>query len=436
MTAPLHRLAIADIAAGVADPRAVLAAYLDRIARFDGAIAAYTHMDADGARAAAAESAARIERGEARPLEGAPIAVKANIDVAGWPTTAGVAHRRHAIATTDAPVIAALRDAGAIILGQVNMHEAALGAITDNEAYGRTMNPHRIGFTPGGSSGGSGAAVAAGLCVAALGTDTLGSVRIPAAYNGVYGLKPTNGLVPDAGLVYLARRLDSIGPLARSLDDVAAVMAAMAALDDTPPAATVATLAGVDSYEAMQPAVRSAFQGALRALIQLGLTVTRVATPGLDLTAARMGGFVESAREAAITFAEDRAQGGISRAFAASLDYGAAATPEVLAAGDAAVAVARDAMLNALADADVICMPTSPQAAFAHGGHSVTQADFTALANLAGLPSLSLPAGIDADGLPVAIQLVGRPRAEATLIELGRRLDRALGAYQPPADYA
>lgn len=436
MTEPLHRLSIAEIAAGKADPRDVLEAYLDRIDRFDGDIHAYTHVDRDGARAAAAESAARIERGEARPLEGAPIAIKANIDVTGWATTAGVEHRRQSIARADAPVIAALRAAGAIIFGQVNMHEAALGAITDNEAYGRTMNPHRLGYTPGGSSGGSGAAVAAGLCVAALGTDTLGSVRIPATYNGVYGLKPTNGLVTDAGLVYLARRLDSIGPLARSMDDVAAMMAAMAALDDGAPATTVATLATVDGYEAMQPAVRSAFQHALELLIELGLTVTQVATLRLDLTATRMGGFVESAREAAMTFAEDRARGGISRAFAASLDYGATATPEVLAAGEAAMAAARDAMLGALIGADVICLPTSPQAAFAHGNYSVTQADFTALANIAGLPALSLPAGFDDDGLPVAVQLVGRPRAESTLIELGRRLDRALGAYQPPADYA
>jgi aspartyl-tRNA(Asn)/glutamyl-tRNA(Gln) amidotransferase subunit A len=186
----------------------------------------------------------------------------------------------------------------------------------------------------------------------------------------------------------------------------------------------------------MQPAVKQALQRAQELLLELGLTVTQQPTPGLDLTAARMGGFIESAREAAETFGADRAAGGISQSFAMSLAYGAAATPEVLAAGEAAMAAAKDAVLDALAQADVILMPTSPQAAFPHGKSSVTQADFTALANLAGVPSLSIPAGFDADGLPVAVQLVGPAGGEGMLIELGCRLDRALGAYKAPANYA
>ena len=192
------------------DVIAKVAAALDRIARLNPRIGAFTAIDGDGAMAGAAESAGRIAQGTARPLEGMTIGVKANIDVAGLATTAGVAARRDEIATSDAAVVRRLREAGAIILGHVNMHEAALGATTDNEAYGDTQNPHRAGFTPGGSSGGSSAAVAAGLCDAALGTDTLGSVRIPAAYCGVYGLKPTNGLVDGDGLVSLAARLDRV----------------------------------------------------------------------------------------------------------------------------------------------------------------------------------------------------------------------------------
>ena len=430
----LHRLSIAEIRA--ADPVAVTEAYLARIARYDGRIHAFTALHIDGARAAAAESAARRVRGlPPRPLEGVPIGIKANIDVEGLATTAGVAARRDDIATCDADVVTALRDAGAVILGHLNMHEAALGATTDNEAYGRTENPHRIGHTPGGSSGGSGAAVAAALCAAALGTDTLGSVRIPAAYNGVYGLKPTNGLVSDEGLVFLARRLDSIGPLARSVADLAAVMAVLAPLADAGPVARVATLRTVDEAE-REPAVQKGFAAAVHALATLGIKVIETPTPGLDLAGARSGGFIEAAREAAVIFAADRAASGISAGFGALLDYGQRATPETIAAGKTAMAQASDTLHRLLEDADVLLMPTAPLAAFAHGRAPVTQADFTALANIAGVPALSLPSGFSADGLPVAVQLVGRPRSEATLLALAARLDAVLKGYRPPADFA
>lgn len=403
----------------------------DRIARFDSDIRAFTALDADNARAAAAESAGRIAQGTARSLEGMTVGVKANIDVEGLATTAGVAARRDAIATSDAAVVRKLREAGAIIIGQVNMHEAALGATTDNEAYGVTQNPHRLGFTAGGSSGGSGAAVAAGFCDVALGTDTLGSVRIPAAYCGVYGLKPTNGLVDGDGLVNLAPRLDCIGPLAASVADLARVMAVIADLGDAEPVTRVATLDIVAASDC-EPAVLAGLAAAVAALRGLEIVVTDVATPGLDLKAARMGGFVEAARDAAVIFAGDRAAGGISDRFAGLLDFGANATAEQLAAGQAAMATARAAVLGVLEDHDVILLPTAPQAAFGHGKAPPTQSQFTALANLAGVPALSLPAGWSDDGLPVAVQLLGRAGSEATLLALAARLDAVLGAYRAP----
>lgn len=429
----MHRLSIAELRG--ADAVAVTDHYLARIARFDGTLHAFTALDIAGARAAAAESALRIAGNAARPLEGVPIAVKANIAVAGLATTAGVAARRGAIADRDASVVMRLRAAGAVILGHVNMHEAALGATTDNEAYGRTENPHRIGRTPGGSSGGSGAAVAAGLCAAALGTDTLGSVRIPAAYTGVYGLKPTNGAVADDGLVFLARCLDTIGPLARSVADLAAVMAVLAPIGAPARVTRVAVLAGVEPGDC-EAAVWAGFDAARRGLAALGIAIVETATPGLDFAMARLGGFIEAAREAGQTFAADRAAGGISADFARLLDFGAETSDDVTDMSRAAMTLAAETIARGLADADVLLLPTTPQAAFAHGRAPVTQADFTALANLAGLPALSLPSGTDADGMPVAVQLVGRAGAEASLLALAARLDDALGAYRFPPDFA
>lgn len=435
-----HRLDIAALTAayarGVLTPRSVVEHYLARIDAFDPTLHAYTHVDRERALAAADECGRRFEAGAPASLEGVPIAVKANIDVEGLPTHAGVASRRNAVATRDAEVVTRLRTAGAIILGNLNMHEAALGATTDNEGFGVAMNPHRIGHTPGGSSGGSGAAVAAGLCVAALGTDTLGSIRIPAAYNGVYGLKPTHGLVPTDGLVALAARLDAVGPLARSIADLRAVMAVMAPLRTAEPVAKVARLAVVDGHD-VEPAVRRAYALSAELLEGLGVPVQRYATPDIDLAKTRVAGFVEAAREARLHFPEvEREPDSFSERFRSHLAFAANFDHAGVAQGRAALDAAAGRLRAVLLDAEAILMPTTPEAAFAHGGAPITQADFTGLANFAGLPALSIPAGWSGDGLPVGVQLVGRAGAEAALLDLGARLDRALNAYRPPADFA
>ncbi|MCA3255206.1 MAG: amidase, partial [Alphaproteobacteria bacterium] len=361
----------------------------------------------------------------------------ANIDVKGLATNAGIEARRHAVASADAAVVARLRDAGAIILGSLNMHEAAAGATTDNEAYGRAMNPHRSGHTPGGSSGGSGAAVAAGLCQAALGTDTLGSVRIPAAYNGVYGLKPTHGLVSDAGLVPLARRLDAIGPLARSVSDLGAMMRVMAELAPAAPVVKVALPDIVDRVE-VQRAVRQGYDLAASLIEGLGIATQRYALDA-DLTKVRVGGFVEALDEFTADNRNELARNpdGFSKHLRALVGFAANASPEARAGGKAAVEAAAAAVRAILLDADVILLPTAPQTAFSHDGPApVSQADFTGLANVAGLPALSLPAGWSEDGLPVGVQLIGRANGEATLLDLAARLDAVLKGYAPPPGFA
>lgn len=441
MSARIHDLGVvaltAAFAAGQVSVVAATDLYLERIARLDPEIRAFTHVDEAGARAAARASAARVEAGEARPLEGVPLAIKGNIAVRGLPCHGGFGAFRNRVAEADAAAVARLRAAGAVILGVLNLHEGALGATTANPHFGATQNPYRPGYTPGGSSGGSGAAVAAGLSAAALGTDTLGSIRIPAAYCGVVGLKPGAGRVPDDGLLLLVERWDTIGPLARSVADAAAVMAALAPLGEARAVRRVATLSSVAAVP-MHPAVADAYRLARSLLEGLGVAVEeRLAE--IDHHRVRLAGFVEAAREADRRYGPEMAANpeGFSEAFRASLAFGRAFAEPALAEGRKAIEAAAAAMRAVLQADDAILLPTTPQPAFPHASEApVSQADFTALASIAGLPALAIPAGWTGDGLPVGVQLVGRAGEEATLVALGERLEQALKAWQPPPAFA
>ncbi len=207
------------------------------------------------ARAAAERTAAKRRRGK---LDGIPVALKDNIDVAGVPTSNGFGGAPYRIPAEDAEITRRLRAAGAVILGKLNMHEGALGATNDNPHHGRAINPHRAGHSPGGSSGGSGAAVAAGLCCAALGTDTGGSVRIPASYCGVVGLKPSYGLISTRGVVPLSYRLDHAGPLARTVADAATLLEVLAGFDPRCAESRRGPDGGFDSVRAGAPRGREA----------------------------------------------------------------------------------------------------------------------------------------------------------------------------------
>ena len=411
--------------------------YLDRIDRFNGAINAYTHVDREGALAAATASAERYQAGNPRPLEGLPVAIKANIAVRGLPTHAGIAALNTGVASADAQCVAALRGAGAVILGLLNMHEGALGATTDNPHFGQTHNPHRPGHTPGGSSGGSGAAVAAGLAAAAWGTDTLGSIRIPAAWCGVTGLKPTNGLVPHGGLVPLVPQWDCIGPLARSVDDCALLLEHLCHPAPARPLLRVARLefrGGPD----VAPPVAAALRLSVSLLEGLGLEV-RDRPVMIDHAKVRLASFLEAARSAGGSLAGALAASpqGFSPAFQAAVDFARNADPALVAAGAKAMEAAANELQAMLQLADVLLLPTTPQAAFDFAQEPPqTLADFTAPANLAGLPALSLPAGWTPEGLPVGVQLIGRAGEDRALLALGRQLEQALNAYRPPLDPA
>ncbi|CAM3163809.1 Aspartyl-tRNA(Asn)/glutamyl-tRNA(Gln) amidotransferase subunit A [Sphingomonas antarctica] len=360
------------------------------------------------------------------PLSDLTIGVKSNIMVAGLPWTGGMGLYRDRIAARDAEVVTRLRAAGAAILGSLNMHEAALGATTDNVFYGRTHNPHRIGHTPGGSSGGSGAAIPAGLCDVALGTDTLGSVRIPAAYNGVYGLKPTNGAISNDGLAMLEPRFDCIGPLARDLNILARVWGVMSEGAGPFGNRPMVRMLRLENYPVdTQPAVTTALNCALDALPK-----TAAITLLDDPTAIRMAGFVAAGQWLAAELGDWRAlpATAISDELRFLLDLTSRAEPR-----EDVLARTRETLLAAIGDDGVLITPTAPQAAFAHGTRAPSnQADFTCIANIAGLPALAIPAGRDETGLPVSIQLVGPPHSEQSLIDLARTLIPVLGGAQLP----
>jgi aspartyl-tRNA(Asn)/glutamyl-tRNA(Gln) amidotransferase subunit A len=419
--------------AGAVTPLEVVAHHLDRIAAHNPALRHYIDVDGAGALAAAEESSARFASGIVRPLEGMPIAVKSNIAVAGLSWNAGMALRADIIAAQDAEVVQRLRDAGVIILGTLNMHEAALGATTDNPFYGKAINPHKADYTPGGSSGGSGAAVAAGLCTASLGTDTLGSVRIPAAYNGVYGIKPTHDVISSEGLVPLSHWLDSIGPLARSIDDLADLLSVLgddAAGKGEPVLGRLVLLSDFDGLDC-EADVIAAYERAKALLADLP---EKSLTPSDTAADIRFAGFVVAARELSghLGDAPTASPEKLSEELRFMLSYADKRSAEDVARAEDILQRTRAEILRVIGSDGLLLMPTAPQAAFAHSSRPpVSQSAFTGLANIAGLPAISLPAGVNADGLPVAVQLVGPAGSEASLIAAARKIDQGLKGYVP-----
>lgn len=360
------------------------------------------------------------------PLSGITIGVKANIAVRGLHWTAGMALYRDRIASEDAEVVARLRAAGASVTGILNMEEAALGAKTDNPWFGPTHNPHRIGYTPGGSSGGSGAAVAAGLCDVALGTDTMGSIRIPAAYCGVYGFKPAQARVSQHGLELAEADFDAIGPLARSLDVLERVAHAMSDIGEQAAASGWATLADLGGVECA-PAVLDGFARARAACA----SVAEITLPH-PLSRVRFAGFIKTVRFMTAHFAEAD-PGLLSDHLRKLIAYGPRRSDADWAEDQKVLAETADALCNAISRHGPLLLPTAPQTAFPHTAAApANQADFTCLANIAGLPALSLPAGFSDDGLPMGVQIIALPGHESDMFARVRKLDAALAAYRPP----
>ncbi|MEM7327630.1 MAG: amidase [Pseudomonadota bacterium] len=372
-------------------------------------------------------------------------AVKSNIAVKGLPLTAGCGAYRNRIATQDAEVVSRIRSAGGVVLGTVNMHEGALGATTDNEAFGRTQNPWSENVTPGGSSGGSGAAVAAGLCDVALGTDTMGSVRIPAAYCGVQGHKPTSGLVPDHGVVPLSTTLDHVGPLARDVETLWQAMHTLAGgqfSGAVQPAALnglrIGIWNGADQVE-LTPAVQRGFSAAVSAIEKAGAQLITTSPPGYDYSRSRRAGLlvseVEGAKEHKITPACER-PAGMSESFYNLLHWGAKQPPEKIEAAYEHIRDIHRSAPQVWQDVDCIMAPTAPQEAFGFGDTiPANQADFTAWADFACLPATALFTGVSSGGLPLSLQVIGPEGCDRETLQVAAALEQVFGRPPMPPGY-
>ncbi len=357
------------------------------------------------------------------PLGGMSVGVKANIAVKGMPHHAGLGAWEDRCADADAEVVAKLRGSGAAIIGILNMEEGALGAKTDNPHFGPTHNPHKHGYSPGGSSGGSGAAVAAGLCDIALGTDTMGSVRIPASHCGVYGFKPATARVSQDGLLRADPTLDAIGPLARDLGilEHAARLISDFGKGDIESAGAVLTDHAVD----VDLPIAATFEAVIASLdnppaqISLSHPLSRI----------RFAGFIGVSK----FMAEELAGVPVSENLAKLLTYGPKRSDEDRAQDQKILSQTRDELHDLIARHGFLIMPTAPNTAFPHAdAEPAAQADFTCLANIAGLPAISLPMGTTSDGLPMGVQIVAASGNETGLFALARQIDAKLGAYRAP----
>jgi aspartyl-tRNA(Asn)/glutamyl-tRNA(Gln) amidotransferase subunit A len=467
---------------GEVSAREVVEAALARTREVEPRLHAYVAIDADGARRRAEEIDGRVAAGEdPGPLAGVPLAVKDNLAVAGRPLTCGSRMLAGYVSPFSATAVERLEAAGAVILGATNLDEFAMGSSSETSAFGPTRNPWDEARSPGGSSGGSAVAVASGGAALALGSDTGGSVRQPAAFCGVAGLKPTWGRVSRWGLVAFASSLDVVGPLAGGVADLALALRLVAGPDgrdatcaDEPvedyPAVVAAAgdLSGVRvgvvrevAAAGLSPAMARVWQASLRRLAGLGADLVEVSVPALpgavfayavlaaaeaSSNLARFDGVRYGLRCAAPTLEETWAESR-GRGFGAEVARRILLGTFALSAGwaaryhqraRAAAAGLREELLAALRGADLLVTPTTPAGPFLLGERltdplAMYRSDvFTVPANLAGLPALALPAGREDDGLPLSLQLLGRPFGEAALLAAGAVFEGATGSPASP----
>jgi aspartyl-tRNA(Asn)/glutamyl-tRNA(Gln) amidotransferase subunit A len=450
-----HHATLAQVAellrARQLSPVELLEQTLERIARRDPALNAYQLVLAERARAAAARAEREIAKGDYRgPLHGVPIAVKDLLDVAGTPTTAGSKILADHVAEADATAVVRMEQAGAVIVGKTRLSEFAYSPGSNNAHYGPTHNPWSAGHDTGGSSSGSTAAVAAGLAYAAIGSDTGGSIRIPASLCGVVGLKPTFGRISLHGVAPLAWSLDHLGPLTRSVGDAALLLETLAGADPhdrrTAGAAPFAAVSLVGDLRGLRVGVLgddgsggplgsdealAAWRAGLAAIERGGAELVPIDLP--ELEALRwLNGALLAIEASALHLPWLRAR---------LDDYGEFPRQRLLAAFvyapgafvrvQQARAALRERCGALFEHVDLLCTPSQPGGATPLGSPAFTT--FTGPFNILGWPAISVPVGLTAAGLPLGLQLAGRPWDEATVLRAAWAAEAGIGrAFHPP----
>ena len=448
------------IRSGEVSPVAATEAYLERVDALNGDLRAYLTVTHDRARQAAGEAAAEIARGQYRgPLHGVPVAVKDQLYTEGVRTTGGSPVFADFVPGYDATVVARLKRAGAVLLGKLNMTEFATTGLSHQ--FDPPRNPWRRDRSSGGSSSGSGAATAAFMCAASLGEDTGGSVRFPAAWCGLAGLRPTWGLVSRYGVMPGVRSMDTVGPLSRTVEDCALMLQAIAGPDpqdrltrQEPPPDYRAALAGnvrglrcgilreVLDAPSVDAATRRAVLDAADALAGLGAEVREVSAPLAAYAGAINGGirleapttYRDLLRQRPRDIAHDNRIGYLTNAIMPAAYYYKAVQLRTLL---------RAQMLQTLESVDLLLSPTAgvPAQPLAPdpvitGRHNVNRTPWllTTVPSLANLPALAVPCGFSDDGLPLSLQIAGRPFDEATVLRAGHAYEQATNWHtrRPP----
>ena len=427
--------------------------FLKRTQMMDASINSYIMLFNESVQTEARAAAKRAEQKQRlSPIDGIPISLKDNVDVAGFPTSNGFGGGTYRIPSEDAEIVRRLRAAGAIVLGKLNMDEGAMGALTNNPHFGRTNNPYRYGHSPGGSSGGSGAAVAAGLCCAAIGTDTGGSIRIPASYCGVVGFKPSFGLISTRGIVPLSRYLDHVGPLTHTVNDSALLMKILAGFDARcgesrrGPIEFGVPIAGrldgvrigiIDKFaaEPIEPAITEAFQNAMIHFTRLGAKICPIHMPSYDMLKGRRASFVRVEVEAAFTHGAlyRKELHRFSSEIGSYLDYGSRVTATKLIEINLIMERASFELARCLEEVDAVISPTTPQAAPKFDGQAPESAGvFCCIANFSGYPAISVPMGQDKLGLPLGLQIICSLHQDARLLQIAASFETAIGLNLKP----
>ena len=461
-----HYASIAAITASVRSkklsPVEIVNAHLKRIEAMRPKLNAFVHIDADGARAQARGAEDAVLRAAALgPLHGVPITIKSCIDVAGWPCPAGSLLRKDYVAPSDAPLVARLREAGAILLGNTNTPEFLMAYETDNLVSDKTSNPWDLSRSAGGSSGGEAAAIASGCSAGGVGSDGGGSIRVPAHFCGICGLKPTPGRIPATGHfpagVGAFAWIGVVGPMARTIADVRTLFEVMAGPDPGDARSAPVPICKINDAQLrglrvgllesnalglVDAETDGALQRAANDLAAQGFIVEPLRLQGLERAIELwwffFGPAIAHLFQRSVAGQEEK----LSAIFRKYLEFAEApVTLDELLDACAERDVIRATILRQMGDVPILLSPVCTTTAFRHGegtwrpGAKQCYRDtmrFSQWLNLAGFPGVSVPVSVSAEGLPIGIQVIGRPFEEELVLAVAERIENGRGPWQSP----